>query len=145
MEAKDLAVYKVTRADGSTSYHGDIKAFLRRLDRQDLEVVYRLAQEKFQDHPLEGHDLMLWGDLRMIFDPNIEDEVWMNQQDWKLMKWKLHESCGIHTLSMWSTPIKINMLVEKKYPLTKDILKKMLSTASIKLYTAGRLFTAAEA
>ncbi|GKA73571.1 hypothetical protein Tco_0779873 [Tanacetum coccineum] len=126
MEAKDMAVYKVTRADGSASYHGDIQAFLRRLDRQDLEAVYRLAQEKFQDHPLEGHDLMLWGDLRMLFDPNTEDEVWMNQQDWKLMKWKLHESCGIHTLSMWSTPIEINMLVEKKYPLTKDILKKML-------------------
>ncbi|GKB88379.1 hypothetical protein Tco_0960651 [Tanacetum coccineum] len=126
MEAKDMALYKVTRADGSTSYHGDIQAFLRRLNRQDLEPVYRLAQEKFQDHPLEGHDLMLWGDLRMIFDLNTEDEVWMNQQDWKLMKWKLHESYGIHTLSMWSTPIKINMLVEKKYPLTKDILKKML-------------------
>ncbi|GKC35137.1 hypothetical protein Tco_1047521 [Tanacetum coccineum] len=75
-----LSIYRIT--------------FLRRLDWQDLEALYRLAQEKFQDHPLEGHDLMLWGDLRMIFDPNTEDEI--------------------------------NMLVEKKYPLTKDILKKML-------------------
>ncbi|GKE83844.1 hypothetical protein Tco_1557586, partial [Tanacetum coccineum] len=75
MEAKDIAVYKVTRAYGSASYHGDIQAFLRRLDRQDLEVVYRLAQEKFQDHHFECHDLMLWGDLRMIFDSNKEDEL----------------------------------------------------------------------
>ncbi|GJZ94770.1 putative ribonuclease H-like domain-containing protein [Tanacetum coccineum] len=62
MEVKDMAVYKVTRADGSASYHGYIQAFLRRLDRQDLEAFYKLAQEEFQDHPLKGHDLMLWGD-----------------------------------------------------------------------------------
>ncbi|GJY23638.1 hypothetical protein Tco_0397296 [Tanacetum coccineum] len=33
----------------------------------------------------------------------------------------------IHTLFMYGTPMEINMLVEKKYPLIKEILKKMLS------------------
>ncbi|GJU46310.1 hypothetical protein Tco_1203576 [Tanacetum coccineum] len=89
MEEKDMYVYKLTRADGSSSYHGDTQAFLRRLDRQDLNDLYRLVQERFQDHPLEGHDLLLWGDLRMIFDPDEKDELWMNQLDWKLLRWKL--------------------------------------------------------
>ncbi|GJY86882.1 putative reverse transcriptase, RNA-dependent DNA polymerase [Tanacetum coccineum] len=75
MEEKDMYVYKLTRADGSSSYHGDIQAFLRRLDRQDLNDLYRLVQERFQDHPLEGHDLLLWGYLRMIFDPDEKDEL----------------------------------------------------------------------
>ncbi|GJS70762.1 hypothetical protein Tco_0703603 [Tanacetum coccineum] len=100
MEAKDMYVYKLTRADGSSSYYGDTQAFLRRLDRQDLNDLYMLVQERFQDHPLEGHDLLLWGDLRMIFDPNEKDELWMNQLDWKLLRWKLYESCGVHTLFM---------------------------------------------
>ncbi|GJR93343.1 hypothetical protein Tco_0265517 [Tanacetum coccineum] len=52
MEEKDMYVYKLTRADGSSSYHGDTQAFLRRLDRQDLNDLYRLVQERFQDHPL---------------------------------------------------------------------------------------------
>ncbi|GJX11375.1 hypothetical protein Tco_0201234 [Tanacetum coccineum] len=69
------------RADGSLSYHRDTQAFLRRLDMQDLNDLYRLVQERFQDHPLEGHDLLLWGDLRMIFDPYEKDELWMNQLD----------------------------------------------------------------
>ncbi|GJW72103.1 hypothetical protein Tco_0129020 [Tanacetum coccineum] len=69
------------RADGSLSYHRDTQAFLRRLDMQDLNDLYRLVQERFQDHPLEGHDLLLWGDLRMIFDPDEKDELWMNQLD----------------------------------------------------------------
>ncbi|GJV39018.1 hypothetical protein Tco_1417458 [Tanacetum coccineum] len=68
-EAKDSKVCKITRADGSSSFHGDIQALLRRLDRQDLSQLYSLVQERFKDHPLEGHDLDLWGDLRMIFDP----------------------------------------------------------------------------
>ncbi|GKC01151.1 hypothetical protein Tco_0987287 [Tanacetum coccineum] len=126
MEAKDMEVYKLTKADGSSSYHGDLQAFFRRLDRQDMDDLYRLVQERFQTTTLEGHDLLLWGDLKMIFDPNEGDEVWRNQQDWKLLKWKLHENCGVYTLSILGTPMEISMLVEKKYPLTKDILEKML-------------------
>ncbi|GJX47424.1 hypothetical protein Tco_0272614 [Tanacetum coccineum] len=127
MEAKDIEVCKLTRVDGSSSFHGDIHAFFRRLDRQDLNDIYRLVQERFQDHPLEGHDLLLLGDLRMIFDPNEEDELWMNQLDWKLLRWKLYENCGVHTLFMDGTPMKINMLVEKKYPLIKELIEKMLN------------------
>ncbi|GKC41815.1 hypothetical protein Tco_1059537, partial [Tanacetum coccineum] len=62
-EAKDSEVCKITRADGSSSFHGDIQALLRRLDRQDLSQLYSL----------------------------------------------------------------INMLVEKKYPLKKEILEKMIN------------------
>ncbi|GJX09480.1 hypothetical protein Tco_0199339 [Tanacetum coccineum] len=46
----------------------------------------RLVQERFQDHPLKGNDLLLWGDLRKIFDPDEEDKLWMNQLDWKLLR-----------------------------------------------------------
>ncbi|GJU95023.1 hypothetical protein Tco_1319779 [Tanacetum coccineum] len=127
MEAKDMEVYKLTRVDGSSSYHGDIQAFLRRLDRQDLNELYKLVQERFQDHPLEGHDLLLWGDLRMIFDPDENNELRMNKLDWKLLRWKLHENCGVYTLFMDGTPMEINMLVEKKYPLIKELLEKILN------------------
>ncbi|GJS26547.1 hypothetical protein Tco_0487167 [Tanacetum coccineum] len=126
-EAKDSEVCKITRADGSSSFHGDIQALLRRLDRQDLSQLYSLVQERFKDHPLEGHDLDLWGDLRMIFDPNEEDDIWLNQQYWELLRWKLHEYSGVHSLFLDGTSIQINMLVEKKYPLKKAILEKMIN------------------
>ncbi|GJW34026.1 hypothetical protein Tco_0054058 [Tanacetum coccineum] len=74
-EAKDSEVCKIIRADGSSSFHGDFQALLRRLDRQDLSQLYSLVQERFKVYPLEGHDLDLWGDLRMIFDLNEEDDV----------------------------------------------------------------------
>ncbi|GJW08449.1 putative ribonuclease H-like domain-containing protein [Tanacetum coccineum] len=45
----------------------------------------------------------------------------------RIKKRKLHENCGIHTLFMDGTPMEINMLVEKKYPLIKELLEKMLN------------------
>ncbi|GJR11188.1 hypothetical protein Tco_0793840 [Tanacetum coccineum] len=125
--AKDSEVCNITRKDGSSSFHGDIQALLRRLDRQDLRQLYSLVQERFKDHPLEGHDLDLWGDLKMLFDPNEEDDIWLNQQYWELLRWKLHEYSGVHSLFLDGTSIQINMLVEKKYPLKKEILEKMIN------------------
>ncbi|GJY24652.1 hypothetical protein Tco_0398310 [Tanacetum coccineum] len=89
-----------------------------------LSTKYPIVDWEYQ---LLGRDLLLWGDLRMIFDPDEKDDIWMNQLDWKLLKWKLHENCGIHTLFINGTHMQINMLVEKKYPLIKDLLEKMLN------------------
>nr|GEZ56572.1 hypothetical protein [Tanacetum cinerariifolium] len=93
---------------------------LGRMEGKDME-------KRFQDHPFKGHDLLLWGDLRMTFDPDENNEVWMNQLDWKVLRWKLHENCRVHTLFLDGTSMEINMLVEKKYPLFKKLLEKMLN------------------
>ncbi|GJR14617.1 hypothetical protein Tco_0797269 [Tanacetum coccineum] len=72
-------------------------------------------------------DLDLWGDLKMMFDPNEEDDIWLNQHYWELLRWKLYEYNGVHSLFLDGTSIQINMLVEKKYPLKKEILEKMIN------------------
>ncbi|GKC65128.1 hypothetical protein Tco_1097726 [Tanacetum coccineum] len=54
-----------------------------------------------------------------------ENEFWNAQQDWKIMSWKLHGSSGVHVL-VTDTGLVIHMLVEKKYPLRKEVLKQML-------------------
>ncbi|GKE34851.1 hypothetical protein Tco_1454173, partial [Tanacetum coccineum] len=33
----------------------------------------------------EGYDLLLWGDLKTLIEPNEEDKIWRNQQDWNLI------------------------------------------------------------
>ncbi|GKC57555.1 hypothetical protein Tco_1085153 [Tanacetum coccineum] len=102
-DMEDLHVYKIIKADGNTSYHKSLSSMLKRFDRQDL------------------------GDLKIMFEPNAEDEVWSNQPDWTLISWKLYENCGVHSLLMDGTLICFNMLVEKKYPLIKGTLQKMLN------------------
>ncbi|GJV75187.1 hypothetical protein Tco_1506771 [Tanacetum coccineum] len=81
--------------------------------------------EKYQDEMPEGFDRVLWGDLMVMFNPDDENEFWNAQQDWKIVSWKLHGSSGVHTL-VTDTGLVIHMLVEKKYPLRKEVLKQML-------------------
>ena len=59
MEARDKEVFKLTRADGSSSYHGVSQDFFRRLDRLDLQDLYEVAKERSKDQSLKGHDLIL--------------------------------------------------------------------------------------
>ena len=79
MEAKDIDVFKLIRADKTESFHGVDQDFYRRLDRQDLIELWEVAKEKAKDQDLEGHDLVLWGDLRTLFDSSVEDDIWKNQ------------------------------------------------------------------
>ncbi|GJS86883.1 hypothetical protein Tco_0769519 [Tanacetum coccineum] len=127
MEMKDMEAYKLTRADGTVSFHGGTESLFRRLDRDDLKVLYKLVQERFEDHSLEEKELILWGDLRMMFDPDEQDEIWKNQESWKVLRWRLYENSGVHSVFLTDTPMEINMLVEKKYPLKKEILEKMIN------------------
>ncbi|GKD75638.1 hypothetical protein Tco_1333920 [Tanacetum coccineum] len=41
-------------------------------------------------------------------------------------RWRLFDSCGVHVLLM-DTGISIHMLIEKTYPLTQEMLSRMLS------------------
>ncbi|GJT84678.1 hypothetical protein Tco_1066395 [Tanacetum coccineum] len=41
----------------------------------DPEVLQRLVMEIFQDNNPEGYNLMLWGDLKILVDPEQDDDI----------------------------------------------------------------------
>ncbi|GKA11811.1 hypothetical protein Tco_0691357 [Tanacetum coccineum] len=63
--------------------------------KEDLEDLYKLVKDKYKStRPVEDLDLLLWGDLKTMFEPHVEDKVWRNQQEYKVLNWKLYDSCG---------------------------------------------------
>nr|GEV46567.1 hypothetical protein [Tanacetum cinerariifolium] len=120
---KQLAVQ---RADGSYKNYKIFSEMLDDFDRQDVIDLHRLVQERYDTTGPEGYDLLLWGDLKILFEPNEEDEIWKNQQDYNLISWRLFDSCGVHILLM-NTRISIHMLIEKTYPFTQDMLLRILN------------------
>ncbi|GKA87277.1 hypothetical protein Tco_0808988 [Tanacetum coccineum] len=96
------------------------------LAEQDVIDLHRLVNERYEITSPEGYDLLLWGDLKTLFEPNEEDEIWKNQQDYNLISWRLFDSCGVHVLLM-NTGVAIHMMIEKKYPLTQEMLSGMLN------------------
>ncbi|GKC96778.1 hypothetical protein Tco_1162220 [Tanacetum coccineum] len=66
--------------------------------------------------PEEGYERVLWGDLKTMFEHHVEDAVWRNLRENKVLVWKLFDSCGVHFVRFQS--LHVFMLVEKRYPLT---------------------------
>ncbi|GJR06622.1 putative ribonuclease H-like domain-containing protein [Tanacetum coccineum] len=94
---ENMMYYQIIRADGCSKNYKIFSEMLDDFDRQDI-----------------------------LFEPNEADEIWKNQQDYNLISWRLFDSCGTHILLM-HTGIDIHMMIEKIYPLTHEMLSRMLS------------------
>ncbi|GKC42156.1 hypothetical protein Tco_1059878 [Tanacetum coccineum] len=108
---------------------------LKSFDREDFETLWKLVKAKYgSTRPVEDLDLILYGDLKTMFEPHVEDQVWKNQQDYRVLDWKLYDSSGVHSLRMQH--IHIYILVEKGYPITPATITDMLNK---KLQFYGRI------
>ncbi|GKA29835.1 hypothetical protein Tco_0716080 [Tanacetum coccineum] len=123
---KEINLNVVTRSNGQQRHFSVLTSVLSIFDREDLNAVYQLVMNKYQDEMPEGFERVLWGDLMVLFNPDEQDEFWNSQHEWKIISWKLHSSSGVHTL-MTNEGVVIHMLTEKKYPLKKEILVQMLN------------------
>ncbi|GKA64053.1 hypothetical protein Tco_0763659 [Tanacetum coccineum] len=68
--------YRIFRSDGSSRWIKTFSEMVTRFDRQDLMELYNLVMKRFETTTPEGVNLVLWGDLRTMFDVNTEDELW---------------------------------------------------------------------
>nr|GEW72258.1 hypothetical protein [Tanacetum cinerariifolium] len=118
--------YQIIRADGSSKNHKIFSEMLDDFDRQDVMDLHRLVEKRYTTTSLNYYDLMLWGDLKILFEPDKENELWKNQHEYNLISWRLYDSSGIHILLM-DNGIAIHMLIEKKYPLCQEMISKMLN------------------
>ncbi|GJY43394.1 hypothetical protein Tco_0431607 [Tanacetum coccineum] len=60
-----------------------------------------------------------------MFESKEDDELWNNQEEWKLQSWIFYENNGVHVLRL-EDGTEINMLAERRYPLTKNTLERMM-------------------
>ncbi|GKC09432.1 hypothetical protein Tco_1001042 [Tanacetum coccineum] len=118
--------YQIIGGDGSLQMYLIFSHMLKIFDREDFETLWKLVKAKYgSTRPVKDLDLILWGDLKTMFEPHVEDKVWKNQQDYRVLEWKLYDSCGVHFLRMQH--MQIYMLVEKRYPFTPATITDMLN------------------
>ncbi|GKD69853.1 hypothetical protein Tco_1323943 [Tanacetum coccineum] len=114
--------YQIIRADRSSKMYLFFNKMLRSFDKEDLETLDKLVKARYKSTRLVEEDRVLWGDLMTMFEPNAANDMWRNQQEYKLLSWKMYDSCGVHCLM--TNSMHIYMLVEKKYPLALITLSK---------------------
>ncbi|GKB25184.1 hypothetical protein Tco_0864585 [Tanacetum coccineum] len=65
----------------------------------DLNVVYQLVMDRYQDEIPEEFDRVLWGDLMIMFNPDDEDEFWNSQQDWNVLEFEEDSTMTLELIS----------------------------------------------
>ncbi|GJU20718.1 hypothetical protein Tco_1154060 [Tanacetum coccineum] len=74
---------------------------------------------------VDEYEIVLWADLKVMFEPDIKSDVWRNLQGYKEIVWKLFANCRVHFVRFKN--LHIFMLVEKSYPLTPITISNMLN------------------
>ncbi|GKA99639.1 hypothetical protein Tco_0827633 [Tanacetum coccineum] len=121
-----IGYYQIIRADGNSKRYSSMIQMLKSFDREDLETLWKLVKAKHgYTRPEEGYERVLWDDLKIMFEHNIEDTVWRNVLGNKVLIWKLFDYYGVHFVRFQD--MHIFMLVEKRYPLTLATIIEMLN------------------
>ncbi|GJW77813.1 uncharacterized mitochondrial protein-like protein [Tanacetum coccineum] len=95
--------YQIIRAGGKSQMYRIFSQMLKSFDMEDLEDLYKLVKARYgSTRPMESMDYLLWNDMKIMFEPHVEDEVWKLQNGFKVLEWKLYDSRGVHFLMMQS-------------------------------------------
>ncbi|GJV95317.1 hypothetical protein Tco_1546894 [Tanacetum coccineum] len=100
--AKVPAKVDVTEQGTIDSEIMEKKSFISKLDKGDLKIMMESSKEE-----------------------NDQSNFWNNQQNWEIDTWRLYEACGVYILELEDGTV-IHMLVERRYPLSKDLMQRML-------------------
>ncbi|GJW19343.1 hypothetical protein Tco_0026779 [Tanacetum coccineum] len=74
----------------------------------------------------EDKEIELWVELKRLFEPDADDEIWKSQKHVHDITWRLYDTCGVHHVSI-KDGVDINMMVEREYPLSRGVLTQMFS------------------
>ncbi|GJS87454.1 hypothetical protein Tco_0770090 [Tanacetum coccineum] len=103
VSSPDGDYFVIYRANGNFRAFNYLLEVLHIFNRQDLFHLSDLVMEQYSKITQEGIELILWGDLKIMMESSTE----ANDQE-------LKDGTVIH------------MLVERRYPLSKELLQRML-------------------
>ncbi|GJY87502.1 hypothetical protein Tco_0502130 [Tanacetum coccineum] len=66
------------------------------LIREDGSSKRYSSMIKMLQGPEDEYERVLWGDLKVMFKPDIMSDVWRSLQGYKVLIWKLFDSYGVH-------------------------------------------------
>ncbi|GKC00101.1 hypothetical protein Tco_0986237 [Tanacetum coccineum] len=79
----------------------DWEDMLKNFDRDDLVKLWSLVHKRFNSiDPTEDKEREIWVELKRLFEPNDDDELWKSQRYMHdPLTWRLYDTCGVHHVS----------------------------------------------
>nr|GEX60218.1 hypothetical protein [Tanacetum cinerariifolium] len=96
-----------------------LKTFIHGAER----IYYRIFRSDGSSRWIKTFSEM---ETRIMFEETTDDDLWKNQEELILKSWNFYKNYGVHTLTC-KDGTKIYMLAERRYPLIKETLERMLA------------------
>ncbi|GJY10960.1 hypothetical protein Tco_0379145 [Tanacetum coccineum] len=107
LKAGIIGHFQLIREDGSLKRYSSMIKMLQVIDREDLQILWKLVKTKQGDTgPEDEYKRVLWGDLKVMSKPDIMSEVWRSLQEYNVLIWNLFDSCGVHYSKVTTVNIK---------------------------------------
>ncbi|GKE07084.1 hypothetical protein Tco_1399102, partial [Tanacetum coccineum] len=76
---------KLDTAQESSSKRAGDELVQEKAKKEDLETLWKLVKAEHENtRPEEAYERVLWGDLKVMFEPDRKSEVWRNLQGYKV-------------------------------------------------------------
>ncbi|GJX09506.1 hypothetical protein Tco_0199365 [Tanacetum coccineum] len=126
--------YQIIRVDGKSQMYMFFSQMLKSFDREDLEDLYKLVKAKYEStNPVEDLDLLLWGDLKTMFEPHVEDKIYMLVE-------KKYPLAPLILLMALEKKLNIDYESEMAYKLLKFIIKQLKNLLDAVRITNAHVF-----
>ncbi|GJS39072.1 putative ribonuclease H-like domain-containing protein [Tanacetum coccineum] len=102
---------------GNVSTEGTFKQDV--VEQRGITLVVLQSKRTFYGHIQLSKEIM----PESLIEVTDQGDFWNDQQDWEIVTWRLYEACGVCILEFKDGTV-IHMLVERKYPLSKEFLPK---------------------
>ncbi|GJW90126.1 putative ribonuclease H-like domain-containing protein [Tanacetum coccineum] len=98
---KDSRMYwKIIQVGNHTKVYQVFEDMLKNFNKDDLVKLWSLIQERFNStEPTEDKEIKIWVELKRLFEPDADDEVWKSHKHIQDITWRLYDTCGMHHVS----------------------------------------------
>ncbi|GJW26065.1 hypothetical protein Tco_0039876, partial [Tanacetum coccineum] len=77
--------YHLIRAGRSTNRYSSMIRMLQNISIEYLETLWKLVKTKYGNtRPKDDYEKVFWGDLTVMFKPDIKSEIWRSLQEYKV-------------------------------------------------------------
>jgi hypothetical protein len=120
--------WKITRLGGEISSFIQFEDLIKACDRSDLDMLWKLVDERFKADTLKDmKEMQLWVDLMRLYEPDLKDSYWKFEATDLHTTWSYYDSCEVHHVST-TARVDVFMFAEKEYPLRAVTLTTMLTS-----------------
>ncbi|GKF12714.1 hypothetical protein Tco_0050640 [Tanacetum coccineum] len=118
--------WKIIRVGNHTKVHQFFDDMLKALDRDDLVMLLSLVKDNFKStKPTDDKEREIWVELKRLFEPDTDDELWKLQKHIHDLTWRLYDLCGVHHM------LVAKLLVDQDNEMSKELLRKIFMQAEI--------------